>query len=86
MEFSRIDRNTWPLSGQKGDQINDRISELGHSVLELLRDDPNLTNAMLIEKTGKSQRTITRTLAALKGKGLITRIGSNKSGYWKING
>ena len=84
MEFSRADRNTQPLPGHKSDQINDQISKLEHSVLELLRDDPKLTNAQLIEKTGKSQRTITRTLAALKGKGLIARIGSNKSGYWNI--
>ena len=43
-----------------------------------------MTNAELIIKTGKSQRTITRVLAALKGKGLITRIGSNKTGYWNV--
>ena len=84
MEFSRLDRNIWPLSSQKNGQINDQISETERSILELLRDNPKLTNAELINKTGKSQRTITRTLAALKGKGLISRIGSNKSGYWKV--
>ena len=84
MEFSRIDRNIWPLSSQKNGQINDQISETERSILELLRDNPKLTNVELIEKTGKSQRTITRTLAALKGKELIARIGSNKSGYWKV--
>jgi ATP-dependent DNA helicase RecG len=50
----------------------------------LLRKDPRLTNAELIKITGKSQRTITRVLAALKGKELIARMGSNKSGYWKV--
>ena len=84
MEFSRIDRNIWPLSSQKNSQINDQISETEQSILALLRDNPKLTNAELIEKTGKSQRTITRTLATLKGKELIARIGSNKSGYWKV--
>ena len=43
-----------------------------------------MTNAELIIKTGKSQRTITRVLALLKGKRLITRIGSKKTGYWKV--
>jgi predicted HTH transcriptional regulator len=43
-----------------------------------------MTNAELIKKTGKSQRTITRILASLKGKGLINRIGSNKTGYWNV--
>ncbi len=53
-------------------------------MLSCLRDDPGMTNAELIIKTGKSQRTITRTLASLKGKGLISRVGSNKTGYWHV--
>lgn len=84
MEFSRIDRNKLPLSGQLNGQINDHISNLEQDVLACLRDNPGMTNAELIEKTGKSQRTITRVLSTLKGKGLIVRIGSNKKGYWQI--
>jgi ATP-dependent DNA helicase RecG len=84
IEFSRIDRNKSPLSGQKNDRINDHISDLEQAVLSCLREEPGMTNAELIVKTGKSQRTITRVLAALKGKGLITRIGSNKTGYWQV--
>jgi predicted HTH transcriptional regulator len=44
----------------------------------LLRKDPRLTNAELIEITGKSQRTIMRVLAALKGKELIADNGTLK--------
>ena len=84
IEFSRIDRNNQPLSSHGNGQLNDQISELEQSVLALLRKDPRLTNAELIKTTGKSQRTITRVLAALKGKELIARMGSNKSGYWKV--
>ncbi len=84
IEFSRIDRNNQPLSSHGNGQLNDQISELEQLVLASLRKDPRLTNAELIEITGKSQRTITRVLAALKGKNLITRMGSNKAGYWKV--
>ena len=84
IEFSRIDRNKAPLSGQENGWINDYISDLEQAVLSCLRDDPGMTNAELIVKTGKPQRTITRALASLKGKGLITRIGSNKTGYWNV--
>ena len=84
IEFSRIDRNNQPLSSHGNGQLNDQISELEQSVLALLRKDPRLTNAELIKITGKSQRTITRVLAALKAKELIARMGSNKSGYWKV--
>jgi ATP-dependent DNA helicase RecG len=84
IEFSRIDRNKSPLSGQENGQINDHISDLEQAVLSCLREKPEMTNAELIVKTGKSQRTITRVLASLKGKGLINRIGSNKTGYWNV--
>ena len=79
IEFSRIDRNKSPLSGQENGRINDHISDLEQAVLNCLQDDPGMTNAELIVKTRKSQRTITRVLASLKGKGLISRIGSNKT-------
>ena len=84
IEFSRIDRNKSPLSGQMNGQINGHISSLEQDVLGCLRENPRMTNAELIEKTGKSQRTITRALSTLKGKGLIVRVGSNKTGYWQV--
>ena len=39
MEFSRIDRNKLPLSGQENGRINDHISDLEQAVLSCLRDD-----------------------------------------------
>ena len=84
IEFSRIARNKSPLSSQENGRINDYISGLEQAVLSCLQEEPGMTNAELIVKTGKSQRTITRVLAWLKGKGLINRIGSNKTGYWHV--
>ena len=53
-------------------------------LLSLLKKTPYMTNIQLAEAAGKSERTISRLLAALKGKKLIERIGSNKKGYWKV--
>ncbi len=38
------------------------------------RDEELKKDAELIVKTGKSQRTLTRVLASLKGKGLVIRM------------
>ena len=73
-----------PLSGLENGQINDNISNQEQAVMSCLRDDHGMTNVELVVKTGKSQRTITRVLASLKGKGLISRIGTNKTGYWQV--
>ena len=84
ISFAREDRNKLSFSGHTDGRINDRISDLEQSVLTLLRNDPRLTYANLIASTGKSQRTISRILDSLKGKGLIVRVGSNKTGYWQV--
>ena len=37
------------------------------------------------EKTKKSKTTVDNTISFLREHGLIERIGSNKTGYWKVN-
>ena len=39
----------------------------------------------LIEKINLSRSTIDRVLASLKTKNIIERVGSDKTGYWKVN-
>ena len=38
----------------------------------------------VVDKCGKSIRTVNRVISSLKSKKLIERIGSNKTGYWKV--
>jgi len=84
MEFSRSDRNTEESNGTINGTTNGTINSLEESILSLLMKNPRYTSSDLIEKTNKSLRTINRTLASLKAKRLIKRVGSNKSGHWEI--
>ena len=63
---------------------NGTVNKTEKNILELLSMDSSLTATDLMQKTGKSERTVKRTLASLKEKGLIERIGSDKTGYWKV--
>ena len=81
--FSRIDRNITPQNGVINGVINGEISEIEMQLFELIKEFPSATNAELAEKSGKSTRTISRLLSTLKGKQLIERVGSNKTGSWK---
>ena len=84
LEFSRNDRNIPPNSGEINGEVNGSISEAELMLLAVLKKSPSMTNADLAAASGKSERTISRLLAALKNKKLIQRIGSNKTGYWKV--
>ncbi len=84
LEFSRIDRNIMPEGGVINGRINGTISDFENKILDLLRKDNHITTKIIVEMSGKSIRTVNRAISSLKDKGLIERIGSNKTGYWKV--
>lgn len=53
-------------------------------ILKALNENPKLTIPELNKITKISTATISRYLKQLQDKRIIERIGSNKSGYWKI--
>ena len=53
-------------------------------ILSLLKENPSYTKEELAEKIGKSRATVTRLLAKLVDEGKIKRVGSNKTGHWKV--
>jgi len=55
------------------------------TIVRLLKENPKYTRNDLAELIGKSNSTIKIYLAELKKNGLIERIGSTKSGSWKVN-
>ena len=61
------------------------ITDTTWDVLMLL----NATNASTAEEIsaalGISSRMVRKHIATLKQAGLIVRVGSNKTGYWKVN-
>lgn len=61
-----------------------RLSVKEREVLEILRKNPQSTILAIVEQTGFSRPTVTRALAALKKYGVLCRIGSDKTGHWKV--
>ena len=54
------------------------------SIIAIIRDNPNITVNQLMIKTSLSEPGVKKNLKQLKEKGIIERVGSNKTGYWKI--
>jgi predicted HTH transcriptional regulator len=53
-------------------------------VLELIKGNATITRSELSEKLGINSSAIQKHIQKLKTEGIIERIGSDKTGYWKI--
>ncbi|MDR1196024.1 MAG: winged helix-turn-helix transcriptional regulator [Endomicrobium sp.] len=65
----------------KSDTVNDTTSD---KILTLIKKEPNIPAAMLASKSGFGIATVKRHIKKLKESGVISRIGSDKTGHWKI--
>ncbi|MDR1183382.1 MAG: winged helix-turn-helix transcriptional regulator, partial [Coriobacteriales bacterium] len=64
--------------------INVSINETDSRILEIIEKNPKTTYASLAEELFVSSRTVQRSISKLQEAGKITRVGSKKTGYWKI--
>ena len=66
------------------DTKHDTISENDTKILNLIRENPSITQAELREKLQVSIVTVKRLMADLQKRGLIERQGSSRKGKWII--
>ena len=75
------------VSSQKeNDTINDTINSLDRDQNNHIKENKYITILELSKLTDKSTLTVQRHLNCLTEKGIIRRVGSRKTGYWKIIG
>jgi len=61
------------------------VNDTQKKILNIMRKQPRITYDELAEMVNKSRRTVIRQVKNLREKGLVQRIGSDKSGHWKIS-
>lgn len=54
-------------------------------IVRLLGENPYMTTASLSEALGISTTAVERYISRLKADGIISRIGPDKGGHWKVN-
>ena len=70
------------------DKIQDKFSEVGKTaweVLDIIRQKPKATVNDICSQLELKERQVYKHISQLKKLGLIVRVGSNKTGYWKVN-
>lgn len=54
-------------------------------LIDILREEPNISQAVLGEKLGTTRRVVQKQINALKESGRIVRVGGKRYGHWQIN-
>ena len=69
-----------PLKIENTDTVNGTVND----TVKLIKANQRITIDELALKLNKSRRTITRIIKKLQEDGVVSRIGSDKTGYWEI--
>ncbi len=74
------------INGVINEAINGAInlSEHERHILAAIMNNPNITKSALIVQLRISKGSVDRAIKGLKEKGMIERVGSNKTGHWKV--
>lgn len=74
------------VSKKVADKVADKVAnKSAQKVMLLLYDNGHLTRDELSALTGLSLGGIKKIINSLRESGLIERVGSNKTGFWKVN-
>lgn len=91
-EFKKnVNKNENPLSvlrknyGNNVGEIRKKYGRNAEEILAWLNTNPTITMREISEYINKSQSTIEKIIKRLRDVKIIERVGSTKSGYWKIN-
>ena len=75
------------VGGKVGENVgeNEKMSGKGsQKIMEYMKNKPDITTQEIADLMNMSRRNIAKHIATLKKKGLLERIGSDKSGHWEI--
>lgn len=66
------------------DTVNDTVKASNDTVFTLIKENSKITSKEISERLKISLSTVKRKIKDLKEKGIVKRIGSDKTGYWEI--
>ena len=75
---------TKELEKELGKELEKELAIREKDILNLISKNTKITQKELSEKIGISPQNIRKYIAKLKTKGILSRIGPDKGGYWKI--
>jgi len=74
----------FPVKGIKFLVNKEKFPVIGLEILKLIENYPNITIIELSKQLNISDRAVKNNINKLREKGIIARIGSDKTGHWEI--
>ncbi len=68
----------------KNEPLNEPLTDLQGQIMNFIRSNPRASYEDLMAAMNKGRSTIMRNIQQLKDAGRLSRIGSKKTGYWKV--
>ena len=69
--------------GDKDSDVTD-VTDRQNAILDLMRADALVSTSTIAERLEVTKRTVLRDVEVLKAKGLLRRVGSEKTGQWQV--
>ena len=78
--------NNTPKNGAISGVLNDvkNITDNEQIIINIIIENSNISQKEISDISKIPYRTVQRLISSLKSKNIIKRVGSNKSGYWKV--
>ena len=73
------------VDGKVDGKVARELSVTQLKIVNAMKNDPMITAAKLAKQFGMSEYGIRKNIAKLKEEGVIERLGSDKTGRWKVN-
>ncbi len=70
---------------ERDEKENGGLNEVEQAIVSLIRENQYIRVFEMAQKLSKPVRTIENHISRLKERGVVSRMGSKKTGYWKIN-
>lgn len=71
--------------GSVGTPLEPPLSKTEQAVLDTILSNPYATYQEIAQKIEKTSKTVQRALVSLKDRGIVSRVGSDKTGHWVIS-
>ena len=84
--FNKVDRSDGQVDSKVDSKVGreNGLNNRRKQIMSEIRNNPNITTKELHSILSISVTAVAKNLAYLKQNGFIERVGSDRSGYWKV--